>query len=337
MDEKKSNKGLVWLIVILIILVIGLASCIIYDKFIKVEYGEYRTKEELIKQNFLNDIDLVKNGTGGIDQKYLMCDDIYKCENIGAFYIDNVEFYENGEDNQPVYKIKLSWTCKDNGECFYNEQYDYNEETKLNEVETFYKVDENNKIIECLGNSYDFAEEDDETYNILYSAEWTGTSFDLLDKANIDEYSNFKDKKIKIGKIDFTLNCTGYNLVGGNACDEFEILVNDKSNNIKSSVEVETYIMVAGDVVVISNGGYMGTMKVISYTGNKIYESEIVMSYRKTYTGFNDGDGTPKLIDGKLYFYTQKDDKTLYKNYLDFQNGFDEIQEAEVEGYIGEY
>ena len=83
--EKEPKKGIILLIVILIILVIGLASYIIYEKFIKVEYGEYGTKEELIKQNFLNDIDLVKKGRGGIEQKYLMCDDIYKCEKIGAF------------------------------------------------------------------------------------------------------------------------------------------------------------------------------------------------------------------------------------------------------------
>lgn len=170
-----------------------------------------------------------------------------------------------------------------------------------------------------------------------YVAEWTGTSFDLLDKANIDEYSNFKNKKLKIGKIDFTLNCTGYNLAGGNACDEFEILINGKSNNIKSSVEVETHLTVANDIVVISSGGYMGTMKVISDSGSKIFEKEIVLSYRKEYDGFNDGDGTPTLKEGKLYFYTQKDDKTIIKNYLDFQNGFDEIQVEELEGYIGEY
>ena len=170
-----------------------------------------------------------------------------------------------------------------------------------------------------------------------YVAEWTGTAFDMLDKANIDEYSNFKNKKLKIGKIDFTLNCTGYNLAGGNACDEFEILINGKSNNIKSSVEVETYLTVANDIVVISSGGYMGIMKVISDSGSKIFEKEIVLSYRKEYDGFNDGDGTPTLKEGKLYFYTKKDDKTIIKNYLDFQNGFDEIQVEELEGYIGEY
>ena len=32
MEEKKNNKGLVWLIVILIVLVLGLAGYIVYDK-----------------------------------------------------------------------------------------------------------------------------------------------------------------------------------------------------------------------------------------------------------------------------------------------------------------
>ena len=32
MEEKKNNKGLVWLIVILIILVLGLVGYIVYDK-----------------------------------------------------------------------------------------------------------------------------------------------------------------------------------------------------------------------------------------------------------------------------------------------------------------
>ena len=34
MEEKKNNKGLVWLIVILIILVLGLVGYIVYDKVI---------------------------------------------------------------------------------------------------------------------------------------------------------------------------------------------------------------------------------------------------------------------------------------------------------------
>lgn len=165
MEEKKNNKGLIWLIVVLIIIVVGLASYIVYEKITKVEY---RTKEEIIKQNFLNDIKIVKKGKGTEKQKYLLCDDIYNCKNIDKFNIDNIEFYEINDDNKQVYKIKLSWSCKGEGECFYNEQYDYNDETKLNEIETFYKVDENNNIIEGLGNLYGFAEEKNDNYNILY-------------------------------------------------------------------------------------------------------------------------------------------------------------------------
>ena len=38
MDEKKNNKGLIWLIVILIILVLGLVGYIVYDKVSKKWY-----------------------------------------------------------------------------------------------------------------------------------------------------------------------------------------------------------------------------------------------------------------------------------------------------------
>ena len=37
MEEKKNNKGLVWLIVVLIILVLGLIGYIVYDKVLSTE------------------------------------------------------------------------------------------------------------------------------------------------------------------------------------------------------------------------------------------------------------------------------------------------------------
>ena len=39
MEEKKNNKGLISLIIILIVLVFGLIGYVVYDKFLKVEYG----------------------------------------------------------------------------------------------------------------------------------------------------------------------------------------------------------------------------------------------------------------------------------------------------------
>ena len=157
--EEKKNKGLIWLIVILIIIIGIFVGNILYKKVTFVEQG---TKEEIIKKNFLSDIKLVKYGNGTEQQKYLLCDDIYDCKKIDEFSIDSIEFYENGEDNKPVYKFELSWSCKGDGECFYNEQYGFNDETKMNEAKTFYKVDENNKVVEGLGNSYDFRFEEDE-------------------------------------------------------------------------------------------------------------------------------------------------------------------------------
>ena len=180
--EEKKNTGLIWLIVILIILFGGLASLVVYKTLEKnneniTDNSTTTTitnttittttknqdkindngddKKEMIKQNFLNDIKLVKKGKGTEQQKYLFCDDIYDCEKIDKFSIDSIEFYENAEDNQSVYVFKLSWSCKGDGECFYNEQYGYNDETNMNEARTFYKVDKNNRIITGLGNIYD--------------------------------------------------------------------------------------------------------------------------------------------------------------------------------------
>ena len=58
MEEKKNNKGLVWLIVVLIILVLGLVGYIVYDKVLKeepkkVEQSKEET-EEIDKQIQLN-------------------------------------------------------------------------------------------------------------------------------------------------------------------------------------------------------------------------------------------------------------------------------------------
>ena len=180
--EEKKNKGLIWLIVVLIILFAGLVSIVVYKTLEKEKGNEIDAsitttttnttittttknqdkindndadKKEKIKQNFLNDINLVKKGKGTEQQKYLFCEDIYDCKKIEEFSIDSIEFYEKVEDNQSVYIFELSWSCKGDGECFYNEQYGYNDETNMNEARTFYKVGKNNRIITGLGNIYD--------------------------------------------------------------------------------------------------------------------------------------------------------------------------------------
>ena len=51
MEEKKNNKGLVWLIVILIILVLGLVGYIVYDKVIlNTSEVKYVYKNKIKKQ-----------------------------------------------------------------------------------------------------------------------------------------------------------------------------------------------------------------------------------------------------------------------------------------------
>lgn len=133
------------------------------------------------------------------------------------------------------------------------------------------------------------------------------------------------------------MDCTSYNEFDTNTCDGFEILINGKTNNIIVSLEENSSIIVTNDVVVITTGVYLGDMKVLDRTGNKIYEAEIAYIFNSSDDIDNDIDGTPTLIDGKLYFYKRKDNDTICKNYLDFRNGFDEVQDSVIEGYIGEY
>ena len=134
-------------IIVISVILIGIIGTVVY-----YNSTQNKTREELIKENFLNDIALAKKGEATEEQKYLLCSDENNCENIEEFNIDNVELYRDNTDGSSVYKIKISWSCKEDGMCFYNEQPSFNEDTNLYEVETHYSVSSDNKIIECLGN-----------------------------------------------------------------------------------------------------------------------------------------------------------------------------------------
>lgn len=192
-------------------------------------------------------------------------------------------------------------------------------------------VDARNDVIDDVVTTTKNIEKDD--YTVL----WSGSGDELLKKASIDETTDFSDKSINIGRTNLTLDCISYSDFDTNTCDGFEILINGKTNNIIVSLEENSSIIVTNDVVVITTGVYLGDMKVLDRTGNKIYEAEIAYSFYSNDEYDNDVDGTPTLINGKLYFYKQKDNDTICKNYLDFRNGFDEVQDSVIEGYIGEY
>ena len=67
MEEKKNNKGLIWLIIILIILVLGLVGYIVYDKgFIndKLQNENITTSTTTTSKETLTEtIDIVDNLT----------------------------------------------------------------------------------------------------------------------------------------------------------------------------------------------------------------------------------------------------------------------------------
>lgn len=183
--EQQNNKGLIWLMVILIILVAGMLSLFIYKEFFvnknnaiqnnsttstineidNTEINSNTNNIEQVKQNFLNDIELAKKGETTDKQQYLLCnyDDGYNrinCQNIQEFNIDKIELYKTVElykqgNTKYVYYVELSWKCKGEEECFYSEQVDTNNDG-LNSTQTYYEVDENNYIVKCLGNTYDY-------------------------------------------------------------------------------------------------------------------------------------------------------------------------------------
>ena len=85
MEEKKNNKGLVWLIVILIILVLGLVGYIVYDKIlleneISVDDNNITTTKQIVTEN--NNFKQIKETKNGIDVILEYYDDANGCSLI---------------------------------------------------------------------------------------------------------------------------------------------------------------------------------------------------------------------------------------------------------------
>ena len=171
MEENKiNNKGLIVLVILLIICVLGLSGYIVYDKMSEknllkkdinnteeiittsnsVTTNNTITDEKIIS-NFYKAIDDVKQGK---ENRALLCNvespAKVDCTNIKDFKIIDIEKFKD-LDKGSAYKFRISWTCKDNNECFYNEQYDKDGEKYF--VTTYYKFVDG-IVTESLGNAY---------------------------------------------------------------------------------------------------------------------------------------------------------------------------------------
>ncbi len=178
-ETKKSSKGLIILIIVLIICVLGLGGYIVYDKVLnkatanntntstttkKIEntipnesnknnYINNNTTEDIVK-NFNKRIEEVKTGK---EDKTLLCNlknennqidvDCTKITDFNIKKIDKVDSLENGD----VYEIQFEVKCSSDNICFYNEQLET--ENNLLKIKTYYLI-KDNVIVESLGNSY---------------------------------------------------------------------------------------------------------------------------------------------------------------------------------------
>lgn len=106
------------------------------------------TKEERIKENFLNDL---KNNQ---NEAYLGCNKNYNCNNINTFDISDIKLMESTSDGYEIYAITYSWSCKNNTrDCFYNEQIAI--ENDIYQATVYYKINPDTyKVVTTLGNSY---------------------------------------------------------------------------------------------------------------------------------------------------------------------------------------
>lgn len=162
----KSNKGLICLVVFLILIIFGLVTYIVYDKTLKKDVQvESKTSttttetktteavkiEEVIKKNFLDDIENVKQGK---KVNYILCDDEYDCTKIDNIKIDKIEDINQTHNGNKLYRFHFFVECKDTDSCFYNEQFEDCIDDKTCEVGTIYSVNDNGVIVEPYGNVF---------------------------------------------------------------------------------------------------------------------------------------------------------------------------------------
>ena len=128
MEEKKNNKGLVWLIVVLIILVLGLVGYIVYDKVL------------------LNDKNISKNTTTNKISNNLLPQDISDYETLIWNYNELYSYYFTMERTE-------NFSCDNNNEhCgTYNTYYKNN--YNIGSYYKFIKID-NNKLYWNIDNEW---------------------------------------------------------------------------------------------------------------------------------------------------------------------------------------
>ena len=143
----KKNNIIITLILIIIVSII--LFIVFGNKNNKVKTS--LTKEESvniihnIEDNFYSDINNAKKGKY---KDYLYCNKV-DCRKIDDFNIKEVKYIEALTNENSVYQISYSWSCKTKENCIYNEQY------VDNNVSPYYEVNKDNEIVNYLGNIFE--------------------------------------------------------------------------------------------------------------------------------------------------------------------------------------
>ena len=143
----KKNNIIFTLVLIIVICVV--LFVVFSGKAAKIKTAlteeEQLTSAKQIEKNFYQDISNAKKGKY---KKYLYCDKT-DCTKIDKFNIKNVRYVETLLNGNNVFQINYTWSCKDNKDCLYNDQY------IQKDVSPYYEVDKNNEIINNLGNIFE--------------------------------------------------------------------------------------------------------------------------------------------------------------------------------------
>ncbi len=161
---------------------------------------------------------------------------------------------------------------------------------------------------------------------------------DSNDKSKINLSQNYKDIDIKVADVDLIFNCVEFGTTDANICVKSTISLNDKAIYEYDIYSSNPYIIVNDQYIVItSKQSFLGTMQILNKNGDKLFELEIVNSYRATYDG-NNIRLNPNIKDNILYFATYKDSGKLSFNCIDLLSGTFEVNSIEnFVGYIGEF
>lgn len=215
MEERKSNKGLIWLIVILIVLVLGLAGYIIYDKIIlsneNVSDNGANSKNTTTLKNEENNVNIID-----VNVKSEIIKDLYLIVPNNDLEVFSEDNYKGAYQNKKVYFKDLSTATilRTAMKKYLEENSDNYENFSINVVEDYVTKTFNNNL------SSDNLKVDDriivyDSQVIRWKKDYVNCTFLTYDAVN----EKFGFAQLKTEKEDL-INSQKYNLINAEYNEE---------------------------------------------------------------------------------------------------------------------